>query len=210
MEQKNPRLIYVWDAYCGWCHGFSNSLKEFHENHPALPLTVLSGGLFFNQAIGNFPHIPEANQRIHQLTGAEFGPKYQSLLAEGTFVMDSESAAIGFSALRSLAPNHAYYLASSMQKAFYINGKSLSDLDTYREIAIANGLDPEAVVARMTDENFKKESLSDFEEVRQLGVSGYPTLLLAYGSEVIAFGSAAMTAQKLEDRFAEALSKLKA
>lgn len=201
MEQKNLELVYVWDAYCGWCHGFSNSLKEFHENHPELPLKVLSGGLFFNQPIGNFSHIPEANQRIHQLTGAEFGPDYQSLLKDGTFIMDSKAAAIGFAALRSLAPERAYYFASAMQQKFYHDGKSLSDPETYREIAAANGLDPEAVVALMADEAFKEEALSDFTKVRELGVSGYPTLLLKKGDELIAFGGAAMTAEKLEARF---------
>ncbi|TKI92170.1 DsbA family protein, partial [Bacillus cereus] len=23
METKQDNLIYVWDAYCGWCYGFS-------------------------------------------------------------------------------------------------------------------------------------------------------------------------------------------
>lgn len=201
MKQQNLELIYVWDAYCGWCHGFSNSLKEFHENHPELPLTVLSGGLFFNQPIGNFPHIPEANQRIHQLTGAEFGTDYQSLLKNGTFIMDSEAAAIGFAALRSFAPERAYYFASAMQQAFYHNGKSLSDLTTYRAIAAANDLDPEAVTTKMLDETFKNEALADFEKVRQLGVHGYPTLLLKNGEKLISFGGAAMNAEKLEVRF---------
>lgn len=46
MNQKDPTLIYMWDAYCGWCYGFSKSLQAYHENHPELPLIVLSGGLF--------------------------------------------------------------------------------------------------------------------------------------------------------------------
>lgn len=210
MKQQNLELIYVWDAYCGWCHGFSNTLKEFHENHPELPLTVLSGGLFFRQPIGNFPHIPEANQRIHQLTGAEFGPDYQYLLEDGTFIMDSEAAAIGFAALRSLAPENVYHFASAMQQAFYHNGKSLSDPETYREIAAANGLDPEAIVTLMADKAFNKEALTDFAKVKQLGVSSYPTLLLKKGDELISFGGAAMTAEKLEARYAAFLHELRA
>lgn len=120
----------MWDAYCGWCYGFSNSLQAFNENHHELPLKVLSGGLFVGdrkQPIGAYPHIPEANKRISQLTGAEFGTSYETLLEEGTFVLDFEAAAKGFTALRFLAPERAYYLASSMQRAFYYEGKSLSD-----------------------------------------------------------------------------------
>ena len=55
--------------------------------------------------------------------------------------MDSEAAAKGLSALRFFAPERAYYLASSIQRAFYYEGKSLSNPTTYREIAIANNLE---------------------------------------------------------------------
>jgi putative protein-disulfide isomerase len=75
MNNKDLALVYVWDAYCGWRYGFSKGLRTFHENHPELPLTVLSGGLFTGERkkpIGDFPHIPEANKRINQLTGASF------------------------------------------------------------------------------------------------------------------------------------------
>ncbi|MER2175713.1 MAG: DsbA family protein [Carnobacterium sp.] len=204
--EKNLELIYVWDAYCGWCHGFSKSLKEFHENHPELPLKIVSGGLFSKQPIGNFPHIPEANKRIHKLLGAKFGPAYQSLLEEGTAIIDSEDAAIGFAALRSFAPDRAYYFAAAMQQAFYHDGKSLSDLETYREIAIANGLDPEAVVTKIEDKDCKEEALNDFRKARQLGVTSYPTLLLKKGDELISFGGSDMTPEKLEARLANLIS----
>ncbi|EMR07302.1 DSBA-like thioredoxin domain protein [Bhargavaea cecembensis DSE10] len=209
MNPKELTLIYVWDAYCGWCYGFSKSLQAFHENHPELALTVLSGGLFVNNKklpIASFPHIPEANKRISQLTGAEFGAPYQRLLEEGTFVMDSEAAAKGLSALRFFAPERSYYLASSIQHAFYYEGKSLSDPATYREIAIANNLDPEAVLARFGDVASTKDAHADFAKVQQLGVQGYPTLLLQKGDELIGLGGGVMTAEKIENRLRSVIS----
>ncbi len=209
MNNKELALIYVWDAYCGWCYGFSKSLKAFHENHPELPVTVLSGGLFVGerkQPISAYTHIPEANMRISQLTGAEFGDSYQSLLKEGTFVLDSETAAIGFSALRFFAPEHSLVLASSMQRAFYYEGKSLSDPATYREIAIANNLDPDAVLARLEDVETIKDANTDFLKVQQLGIQSYPTLLLQKGNELIALGGGVMTAEKIEARLESILS----
>ncbi|HZG71864.1 MAG TPA: DsbA family protein [Chondromyces sp.] len=209
MNQKELTLIYVWDAYCGWCYGFSKSLQAFHENHPELPLTVLSGGLFVGNKklpIASFSHIPEANKRISQLTGAEFGTPYQTLLEEGTFVMDSEAAAKGLSALRFFAPERAYYLSSSIQRAFYYEGKSLSDPATYREIAIANNLDPEAVLARFEDVASTKDAHADFAKVQQLGVQSYPILLLQKGDEFIGLGGGVMTAEKIETRLESVIS----
>lgn len=93
MNDQEKSFIYVWDAYCGWCYGFSNSIRTLHENHPEIPLTLVSGGLFVGERrlpIKNYPHISEANERISQLTGVEFGDRYEELLENGTFILDSE------------------------------------------------------------------------------------------------------------------------
>ncbi len=184
MNDQDLSLIYVWDAYCGWCYGFSNSIRALHENHPEISLTLISGGLFVGERslpIKEYPHISEANQRISQLTGVEFDERYQKLLANGTFLLDSEAAAIGFSALRSVAPDRALYLAASMQKAFYQDGKSLSDDETYQDIASSHYLDPDAVMERMKTKEVINDAYADFEKVHQLQVNSYPTLLLKKG-----------------------------
>ncbi|WP_238654178.1 DsbA family protein [Paenibacillus piscarius] len=200
----DKELIYAWDAYCGWCYGFSQTIRSLHENHPELPLTVLSGGLFVanrSYSIGSFPHIPEANKRISLLTGAEFGAAYQELLREGSFVLDSESAAIGFNALRSLAPDRALYLASAMQHAFYYDGLSLSDPETYHSIALANNIDPNAVMELLDDPAARTEARTDFIKVKELGVNSYPTLLLRNGNELISLGGT-VGIEELEERLA--------
>ena len=40
------KLVYVFDAYCGWSHGFSATLRQITARHPELPVEVASGGLF--------------------------------------------------------------------------------------------------------------------------------------------------------------------
>ncbi|WP_144485360.1 DsbA family protein [Bacillus pumilus] len=210
MNDQELSLIYVWDAYCGWCYGFSNSIRSLHENHPEISLTLISGGLFVGERslpIKEYPHISEANQRISQLTGVEFGERYQKLLANGTFLLDSEAAAIGFSALRSVAPDRALYLAASMQKAFYQDGKSLSDDETYQEIASSHHLDPDAVMERMKTKEVINDAYADFEKVHQLQVNSYPTLLLKKGDEYFNVGGGAMTAEKLEERLKEIIER---
>ncbi len=182
----DTELIYVWDAYCGWCYGFSDIVHRLHENHPELPLTILSGGLFVgirSVAMSSFPHIPAANERISQLTGVKFGSGYEQLVVDGRFVMDSEQAAIGFDTLRSLAPQRALDLAAAMQKAFYDDGMSLSDPETYRMIAEANQLDVDAVMERWNDPASVQAVRHEFTHTRELGVDSYPTLLLRQNDE---------------------------
>lgn len=206
MKNKERSLIYVWDAYCGWCYGFSKGLRTFHQNHKELPIQVLSAGLFVgdrSQSIAAYPHIPEANKRIGQLTGAVFGSSYDKLLSEGTFIMDSEAAAIGFSALRALAPEQVVYLAAAMQRAFYYGGKSLSNLETYQQIAEQFDLDQQRLIEMIQAPETRDEVKQEFLAAVDLGARSYPTLFLKKEDGLYNLGGGAMTAEKLEENLAE-------
>jgi putative protein-disulfide isomerase len=126
------------------------------------------------------------------VTGAEFGDAYQRLVADGSFVMDSEAAARGVAALRQAAPGRAAELAVAVQNAFYIHGLSLSDPDTYRTIAETAGLDGDAVAAAFTGPGSAAAAAADFQHAARLGVTGFPTLIAAHGDEhtPIAYGRA--------------------
>lgn len=80
------------------------------------------------------------------MTGAEFGPGFERLIADDSFVMDSEPAARGVAALRDAAPDRIVELAAALQHAFYFDGLSLSERTTDRTLAERVGLEPDAVV----------------------------------------------------------------
>ncbi|TKI24085.1 DsbA family protein, partial [Bacillus mycoides] len=67
---------------------------------------------------------------------------------------------------------------SAMQKAFYYEGQSLSDPETYRKIAIELGLNSKQVLERLNSQETIIDAQNDFNKVRQLGVNSYPSLLL--------------------------------
>jgi putative protein-disulfide isomerase len=195
------KLLYVFDAYCGWSHAFSGTLETVIARHPDLPVEVISGGLFTGERrvpIREFGFIKGANVQVTARTGATFGDAFTELLDEGSFVMDSEAAARGLIALRQAAPDRAAELAVAMQKAFFHNGASLSDPQTYRTIAEDFGLDADAVVAAF-------ETVSpdeDFDFAARLGVNGFPTLIAVRGSEMYALARGHATADEVEQRLA--------
>lgn len=174
-------VVYVMDAYCGWCWGFSQRMKEFEEaNRHRVAFTAISGGLFLGEraaAMAHYPHIAQANERISEMTGAIFGEPYQALLQEGKRVMDSQGAAEGLAALRAQAPERAIHFAHALQAAFYGQGLSLSEPTTIAGIACANGLDEAAVLRDLTGGAATAQAHADFALARQLGVASYPTLL---------------------------------
>ena len=195
------RLTYVFDAYCGWCLGFGPALRELVATRgDELELEVVSGGLFRGPGLaplGAMPHVAQANRRIEQLTGARFGEGYQRLVEEGSFVMDSDAAAVGFAALRAEAPGRALELAGAMQHAFYVDGLSLSAPETYRRIAQATALDAEAVLSRRDTAEARTTAVADFVRARELGVASYPTLLAHTPTGVARLGGPTSTAGQL-------------
>ncbi|GAA5161338.1 DsbA family protein [Ornithinimicrobium tianjinense] len=204
------RLTYAFDAYCGWCYGFGPALRTFaNENADRVDLRVLSGGLFTGasaQPIGAFPHIPGANERIADLTGVTFGDAYQQVLAEGIRVMDSTDSATGLVALRKQAPERELELAGALQRAWYVDGRDLSDVQVYRDIATELGLDPDATAAAYKDPASRAEAQQEFRELRRLGVDSYPTLLLHTDTGVHRLGgpvSRAATLTEALDRHLE-------
>ncbi|MDH0862968.1 DsbA family protein [Mitsuaria sp. GD03876] len=182
-------VVYVTDAYCGWCWGFSARMGEFEAaNRHRVPFTVVSGGLFVGSragAIANYPYIAEANERIALLTGAVFGPAYQALLEQGDMVMNSLDAGAALAALRAQAPDRAVHWAHELQAAFYGRGQSLSEASTIAAIAKAGGLDDALVRQQLADGSAQAAAKADFDLVRhQLHVSSYPTLLFIDGDKV--------------------------
>ena len=76
-----PTLYYCYDAYCGWCYGFSNVMKKVaveYENQ--LFFEVLSGGMIppeFKQHISKIaPYIQKEYKRVEELTGVKFGEDF--------------------------------------------------------------------------------------------------------------------------------------
>lgn len=87
-------------------------------------------------SLSAFPYMSDTNKRIADMFGVEFGKPYLNLLETGSMVPDSNDAAIGFGVLRSFLPKGEHVnLASKMHEAFYLDGKSLSDVETIESIA---------------------------------------------------------------------------
>lgn len=203
-------VLYVMDAYCGWCYGFSPRLREFEAtNRHGIVFKVISGGLFIGERmapLSAYPYIAEANANIARTTGASFGEPYQQLVAEGGFVMNSADAAAGLVALRVLAPERGIHFAHRLQEAFYLHGRSLSDPDTIVDIAASEGLDTTRVRGLLAGEHARKEARSDFSLARQLGVSSYPTLLFIDGARVHNLPATGATVEVLNARLNELMA----
>ncbi|MFJ1806903.1 MULTISPECIES: DsbA family protein [unclassified Streptomyces] len=203
------KLIYVFDAYCGWSHGFSRTLREVTSLHPELDVEVVSGGLFTGSRrvpIREFGYVQGANAKIAELTGAEFGEAYDRLIADGSFVMDSQAAARGLAALRQAAPTRTVELAMALQHAFYVDGLSLSDPATYRKVAERTRLEADDVTSALEASETRAAAEADFARAAGLGVDAFPTLLAADEEDETVLARGRATTDEVKQRLAAFVS----
>jgi putative protein-disulfide isomerase len=197
------KLVHVFDAYCGWSYGFAPTLSELVRRHPDLDVEVVSGGLFTGPRrvpVRDFGYVQGANAKISELTGVEFGPGYERLIEDGSFVMDSEDAARGVAALRQVAPDRIVELAAALQHAFYVDGLSMSDPATYDALAAAAGLDADAVVGAFAAPGSATAARDDFARAAGLGVQSFPTLPAVRGERAAALAVGHATADEIDVR----------
>src|SRR4051812_21753261 len=74
-------LYYCYDAYCGWCYGFSPVISRIAEEYKdRLTFEVLSGGMIRHETPQHFGpiarYVQTAYTRVEELTGIKFGEDF--------------------------------------------------------------------------------------------------------------------------------------
>ena len=178
------KLIYCYDALCGWCYGFAPVIESFTEEHAGdFTVEVLSGGMILGERIGPIGevagYIGEAYKDVERATGITFGKAFlEGTLAEGSTIFTSLPPAIALSAFKSLRPERAVDYAGALQRAIYFDGIAPSDYAAFAERAEALGVDREAFLAATRGNAATLAAEADFERVRQFGISGFPTVII--------------------------------
>lgn len=178
-----PRLIYVFDALCGWCYGFSPVIMAVFENFSdRLVPEVISGGLILGNRVGPVgvvgSFIETAYKTVEETTGITFGEPFLKNVERGELILDSEKPAIGLAVLRSYDPAKVLQFAHEIQNAIKFDGKNPNEDELYRYIAVNHGYDPDEVSHKLKEEDYKQMAYYDFALAKQLKITSYPAALV--------------------------------
>ncbi|PSK94277.1 DsbA family protein [Taibaiella chishuiensis] len=179
-------LIYCYDAWCGWCYGFSPVMREIEATFAGrLQVEVLSGGMILPetpQPIGaTAGYIQKAYKTVEEYTGIKFGEDYLWHIfnpEQSDWFPDSRKAAIALSIIKTYNPDKALAFASDLQHALHAEGRDLTDDEAYRHLLPIYGVDAETFYHDLHSEAFAEKANYDFALVKQLQVNSFPTLLL--------------------------------
>jgi putative protein-disulfide isomerase len=186
MYIMKPALIYCYDAYCGWCYGFSPVIKKIAEDFKdVLDIEVLSGGMMIGDEVMPIekigPYIQTAYKRLEELTGIKFGEDFLWHINnpdKSDWVMNSEKPAIALCILKEYYPERQLEFATDLQYALNYEGRDLDDDEAYRHLLDKYNIQPEAFYSKLNDAAYKEMAHYEFALMKQLQVNGYPTVFV--------------------------------
>ncbi len=181
-----PILIYCYDAYCGWCYGFSPVLKKIEEKFKGqFEIEVLSGGMMIEENVAPIekiaPFIQAAYARVEELTGIKFGEDFLWHINhpdQSDWVMNSEKAAIALCIFKEFYPEKQLVFASDLQYALNYEGRDLDDDEAYRHLLEKYGINPEAFYSKLKSDEYKEQAFYEFALCKQLQVTAFPAVLM--------------------------------
>jgi putative protein-disulfide isomerase len=186
---EKPRIVYIYDALCGWCYGFSPVIRELHTHYQdQFDFEVLSGGMILGEragAIGKVAsYISRAYKQVEEVTGVAFGEGFlKGVLEPGTAYFSSEKPGIAMTVFKQVAPEHSLAFAHDLQQAIYFEGCDLNAPETYADLVAIYNIDPQAFVNTMQSEEAIERTYDEFQFVGEMGIGGFPTVLVVSGTE---------------------------
>ncbi len=179
MTAAAPHLIYFADPMCSWCWGFAPVIAALDARWgERLPIRLILGGL---RPGTTTPMTAEraAELRAHWRAVAEAsGQRFDASLAAEGFVYDTDPAARAVVAARRARREAALLYLEAAQRAFYVEGRDVTQGETLADIAEALGLDGAAFAVELASEAVREETRRDHALSRNAGVTGFPTLIL--------------------------------
>jgi putative protein-disulfide isomerase len=181
-----PTIYYCYDAYCGWCYGFSPVIKRFYEkNKDRFAFDVLSGGMIMPEEPVHFApmakYIQGAYKRVEDLTGVKFGEDFLWHVfhpEETDWYPDSIKAAIALCIFKEYFPDDAISFATDLQFALNFEGRDLADDESYRHLVQKYKIPEDDFYAKLKSEEYREKAYYDIALVKQLKVTGFPCVLL--------------------------------
>lgn len=186
---EKPVLIYCYDAYCGWCYGFSPVIKKIAETFSdRVDIDVLSGGMILPEKPVHIRvsagYIAEAYKRVEKATGIEFGKDYLWHILnpeESDWYPNSEKPAIAMCIFKEYYPARAIEFAADLQYSLHYEGRDLTDDEAYRHLLEKYSIQPEVFYEKLKSDAYKEMAYYEFSLMQQLQVNAFPVVLIQTG-----------------------------
>ena len=179
-------LIYVIDPMCSWCWGFSPVLEELMGQYQERILfQLMVGGL----RPGNTERFDDSRRAyilqhwraVQERTGQPFNFNFQM---GPTFTYDTEPASRAIVVVRQLVPGQEWAFLKEVQAAFYVKNADVTKIEILEGLVVKLGMDGSLFRQAFQDSQTKQVVWEEFDQAREMDVSGFPALLAKQGQSV--------------------------
>ena len=186
LRHMQPVIYYCYDAYCGWCYGFSPVIKKIEAAYKdRLGFEVLSGGMIpadkprpVSSIAG---YVSQAYKTVEERTGIRFGPDFLWHMfhpEESDWFMHSEKSAAALCILKEIHPGQQVSFAADLQYALNFEGRDLTDDEAYSHLLEKYQLNEADFYSKLNSEAYKEKARYEFALCQQLQVTGFPAVLM--------------------------------
>ncbi|RFM26145.1 DsbA family protein [Deminuibacter soli] len=180
-----PVLYYCYDAYCGWCYGFSSVMKQLVAAHPELTVEVLSGGMILPEQPVHISatagYIQSAYKTVEETTGVQFGEDFLWHIFnpdQSDWYPNSEKSAVALCIFKEFYPEQQVAFAADLQYALNYEGRDLTDNEAYRHLLEKYDINADNFYTKLESATYKKLAAGEFALVKQLQVTGFPCVFI--------------------------------
>jgi len=186
-----PVVYYCYDAYCGWCYGFSPVIKRIASAYnDKLSCEVLSGGMIpkeYERPISAIAtYVSQAYRQVEEMTGIKFGEDYLWHIFnpdKSDWFQHSEKSAAALCVFKEYHPDQQVAFAVDLQYALHFEGRDLTDDEAYRHLTEKYSIPAVEFYQKLNSEEYKEKAKYEFALCKQLQVTSFPQVLIQTGEQ---------------------------
>ena len=201
LAQEKPTLIYFGDPMCSWCYGFS---PEYSKALKALEnkaeTEIIMGGLRpYNTEV--MTDLADFLKHHWEEVGKRSGQHFSySILNKSDIRYDTEPACWAVVVVKTMQPEIVFSFFKKVQTAFYSENKDPNLTETFVEIAGGYNLDKNKFRELFESEEIKEATREEFAFSGEMGVRGFPTVVLKHGEELVLISNGYTEAENLIEK----------
>lgn len=204
------KLIYVYDALCAWCYGYTPVMLQLQEQFAGeIEFEILSGGMLLDEnhrpASILYNYMKSTHKQVQETAGVIFGTAFLEEYLQTEDIMDSGKPGIALTVFKEYQPEKAISFAHDMQVALNYDGKSLNDDKTYIEILEKYKISAPEFLDKMKQDKYREETQEEFDQVKEWDIVGFPVVIMDDGEKLHLVGRGFMP----KDRMLHAIDILK-
>ena len=206
--QAQPILIYVGDPMCSWCYGFAPELNEVKEHYgDKLDMELVMGGLrpYNTQMMTELKDFLTHHwEDVNKASGQEFN---YEILSSDRITYDTEPPSRAAVVVRKMDSEKEYDFFKKSQTAFYLYNQNMHLAESYDSILAELELDTKEFDTLFHSDEMKQLVRKDFERAGEMGVRGFPTLLLKHGDKLDLISNGYLSSEDIIQRIDKVLVK---